>query len=570
MGMLKLAGQVVIFTFFSVYASSATAQGNWEWQNPLPQGNPLNSVWCFNEHKTIAVGNNETIIITKNTGRTWDFLLPDTIINLHLLDIYFVDDYIGWMVGSYGRILKTKNGGETWQSQFTGVQNQISSVHFINSKRGWAVGKDGIILFTKDGGEHWTLQKNPTTAELVSIYFIDSLTGWVAGYIFDQKNVILKTTDGGINWKIIYKDNGKYNNNNIYHSYFTLSSFAQHIPLHFGLFDFTNLLRRRIIGISCRLMNEWNVSDNVLRQYYYNINHPKHSYYEEEVGGNFTEVVFVEFNKKYNQYEVVELFNDGFHFDVDPNDRIYGNYIVGKLEDYKNDEQIVNIIFDTIAVVIQALVPSVEIIPLPPVILSPSHQAVVSSVNPTIRYKISEEADCCGIVIMDQKPQLGKYGSILWKKEYEDIDEVIIEDKIPVFLQHDCEYHLIIWGYTTVKFVENHWIGETYSMEWSSFRIDTTAENINTVKLEQNFPNPFNNTTIITWEQDTSAKVIIVIYDILGKEVINLLKTVMPAGKHFITWNSKNRKGVRVTAGTYILKAQIGNYCRSIKLVVIN
>lgn len=351
---------------------------------------------------------------------------------------------------------------------------------------------------------------------------------------------------------------------------YSLSSHAQIKPISHGLFDYSGGNIRRIIKISPRLMKEWNVTENILRQYRYDANTQYHKDLVGQAGAGLTGISFIEIH---DRIEVIELFDDGFHFDVKLNDGIYGNYLVAPLEDYRNDGtmfgiQIV-IQFDSIGVSTNAHYPQVEIIPSPPVILSPLNQEVVSAVNPTIFWKIDEVADGCGIVLFDSRPILGRYGTILWQKEYRDIGEKIFRETIPVSLEDGFEYHVIIWSYINAKYTNDHWIGAAYSMEWSSFRIDVTAGKVNALNLQQNFPNPFNNTTIILWEQDTSAEVNFTIYDILGKKVIQLLNTTKSAGRHIVTWDARNEKGMRVSTGTYILRAQIGDFRGSLKIVVL-
>ncbi|MDZ7622912.1 MAG: YCF48-related protein [Ignavibacteriaceae bacterium] len=48
-------------------------------------------------------------------------------------------------------ILKTVDGGTTWNEQYTGI-GRLNSIFFINDTTGWAVGDSGKILFTENGG----------------------------------------------------------------------------------------------------------------------------------------------------------------------------------------------------------------------------------------------------------------------------------------------------------------------------------------------------------------------------------------------------------------------------------
>ncbi|MDH3916320.1 MAG: YCF48-related protein [Chromatiales bacterium] len=61
------------------------------------------------------------------------------------------------------------------------------------------VGDHGIILVSADDGETWVQSRVPTRSMLTGVWFHDAQTGWAVGH----DAVILKTTDGGANWRIV-------------------------------------------------------------------------------------------------------------------------------------------------------------------------------------------------------------------------------------------------------------------------------------------------------------------------------------------------------------------------------
>ncbi len=65
-----------------------------------------------------------------------------------------------------------------------------------------AVGERGHVLLSEDDGKSWNQVQVPTRATLTGVYFIDRQNGWIVGH--DQ--VILKTTDGGSSWKLVYEN----------------------------------------------------------------------------------------------------------------------------------------------------------------------------------------------------------------------------------------------------------------------------------------------------------------------------------------------------------------------------
>lgn len=60
---------------------------------------------------------------------------------------------IGYAVGAAGTVLKTIDGGNSWQSQNSGVSATLRSVHFVDANVGYAVGDNGTVLKTTTGGE---------------------------------------------------------------------------------------------------------------------------------------------------------------------------------------------------------------------------------------------------------------------------------------------------------------------------------------------------------------------------------------------------------------------------------
>ncbi|MSP64870.1 MAG: T9SS type A sorting domain-containing protein, partial [Bacteroidetes bacterium] len=70
----------------------------------------------------------------------------------------------------------------------------------------------------------------------------------------------------------------------------------------------------------------------------------------------------------------------------------------------------------------------------------------------------------------------------------------------------------------------------------------------------QNYPNPFNPNTIINYQLPISSKVILKVYDVLGKEIANLVNEEKSAGAHNVSFNSKGLVG-----GIYFYSLKAGN-----------
>jgi photosystem II stability/assembly factor-like uncharacterized protein len=76
-----------------------------------------------------------------------------------------------WMAGSPGtRILHTPDGGKTWQWQDTNQHSAIQALHFIDEQRGWAVGALGKVLATRDGGQTWIRQRGFDRVAVLAVF----------------------------------------------------------------------------------------------------------------------------------------------------------------------------------------------------------------------------------------------------------------------------------------------------------------------------------------------------------------------------------------------------------------
>src|SRR6266536_4448088 len=90
----------------------------------------------------------------------------------------------------------------------------------------------------------------------------------------------------------------------------------------------------------------------------------------------------------------------------------------------------------------------------------------------------------------------------------------------------------------------------------------------NTVQLKI-APNPFSNTTIISFTLLQSQKVSIIIFDVNGRLIKTLANVQMQPGTYQLVWNARDEKGKGVDAGIYFLKMQTGNKNETIRLSVM-
>lgn len=91
----------------------------------------------------------------------------------------------------------------------------------------------------------------------------------------------------------------------------------------------------------------------------------------------------------------------------------------------------------------------------------------------------------------------------------------------------------------------------------------------NKFKLNNNFPNPFNPVTTIQYDLPEDSRVQLTIYDLLGREVRQLVNEYQNAGYRTIIWDGKNNQGKYAGTGVYLYRIQAGEYHRVKKMVLL-
>ncbi|NWG27925.1 MAG: T9SS type A sorting domain-containing protein, partial [Ignavibacteriaceae bacterium] len=82
--------------------------------------------------------------------------------------------------------------------------------------------------------------------------------------------------------------------------------------------------------------------------------------------------------------------------------------------------------------------------------------------------------------------------------------------------------------------------------------------------LYQNYPNPFNPVTTIKYDLPNTSDVSLIIYDILGRKVKELVNTKQQAGRYEIQFNASN-----LASGVYIYQLLAEKYLSSRKMILM-
>ncbi len=187
--------------------AQTSQQEGWFWQYPKPQGNDLNDVFVFSSDRAIAVGNIGTVIQTTDGGAHWQVQHHAAGTSNDLSGVHFTDSLDGWAVAG-PLVLHSTDAGATWAAVCSDTSLSYNAVCFVDRDTGFVAGKEGVLLRTTDGGVSWDRRMMDDYLGggwrdifgLHHITFTDKNNGWIvgAGYYGNQ---IYHTTDCGRSWQ---------------------------------------------------------------------------------------------------------------------------------------------------------------------------------------------------------------------------------------------------------------------------------------------------------------------------------------------------------------------------------
>ncbi|MGB3018006.1 MAG: YCF48-related protein [Ignavibacteria bacterium] len=151
---------------------------DWKFMHPTPQVNLLRKIKAIDADSWVTVGANGTYMQTSNSGANW---------------------YFHHFAGEASATLATTQNYDMW---------------FFNENTGIVVGDAGYIGRTTNGGVSFDTTGNgllPTSVRCWAVWFADANTGYVgAGGQGSFLSRILKTTNGGVNWSLVYSSATNY------------------------------------------------------------------------------------------------------------------------------------------------------------------------------------------------------------------------------------------------------------------------------------------------------------------------------------------------------------------------
>ena len=204
-------GWIVVSEYdnYEVYAASHvlhSSDGGLTWSEQFEDSTATLSVMCFRDANHGCIPTNGAILSTGDGGQTWQRRAVPT--DGHLTAICTVGAGEYRAVGDCGEILRSPDNGSTWQQQSHGLaQEYLQSIEFSDSRHGWAAGALGNTLRTTDGGGQWWIGRFPLERGMINdIESSDSLTVWASTRGEFGRGNVYHSTDGGQTWSPQFAD----------------------------------------------------------------------------------------------------------------------------------------------------------------------------------------------------------------------------------------------------------------------------------------------------------------------------------------------------------------------------
>lgn len=187
-----------------------TDNGTDEWVTvDVPTDVHLRDIYFLNETDGWIGGDAGTILKTEDGGATWLDIEATGTVGGSINDIYFIDESVGFICG-FNYFQRTVDGGLTWTDiegfEAEHAMYQLQEMHFEGFNTGWVCGDIGYIYKTEDGGLNWTAQESGTEVSLQGISFVTENYGFACGF----DGTIVGTADGGTTWTVSTTDTDEH------------------------------------------------------------------------------------------------------------------------------------------------------------------------------------------------------------------------------------------------------------------------------------------------------------------------------------------------------------------------
>lgn len=195
-------------------------------QAKVPTIELLTGVFFANEQYGWAIGHESLILHTKDGGSNWEVQYADPYREVDpndesydydagpsragqpFMDIWFKNEKEGFVVGAYGYLMHTGDGGLSWDDWSERIDNidgwHLNTIGTLDGETIYLAGEAGTMFRSRDGGETWDTLESPYEGSFFGMHVGPGADDVLA---FGLQGNIFKTTDGGDSWRQIFTTN---------------------------------------------------------------------------------------------------------------------------------------------------------------------------------------------------------------------------------------------------------------------------------------------------------------------------------------------------------------------------
>ncbi|MFA6954594.1 MAG: YCF48-related protein [Thermoanaerobaculia bacterium] len=179
---------------------SHDAGATWR-QAKVPTRATLTGVWFHDGKRGWAVGHDAVIVRTTDGGVTWERVHWDPGAESPFLDVLFVNESRGFAIGAYGALYVTEDGGKSWASEPISDEDDFHLNQIARSASGklYIAAEAGAIYRSDDDGVSWTKLESPYDGSFFGVMPLES----DALLIFGLRGHLLRSEDAGANWTAV-------------------------------------------------------------------------------------------------------------------------------------------------------------------------------------------------------------------------------------------------------------------------------------------------------------------------------------------------------------------------------
>lgn len=149
------------------------------------------------------------------------------------------------------------------------------------------------------------------------------------------------------------------------------------------------------------------------------------------------------------------------------------------------------------------------------------------------------------------------------------IQSAFAREEVFVHLHFEKSDDIIPWSLGSVSAIARNSYNIDIPLEISVAGAENAQQTPVSFSLSQNYPNPFNPVTTIEYQLPEKTQVNIVIYNVLGEQVAELMNGIQQRGHHSVTWDGLFAGNKPAPSGLYIYRMKAGDYVETKRMILL-